>query len=441
LPGDVLIMLGLAGAALGFLRYNFHPASIFLGDSGSMFLGFTFAAISLSTVSKDTAVISVAVPLLAAGVPIFDMFLAVWRRTVRGLVGAPEQQGRIHLKDVVFAADTDHLHHRLMRRGLSQQSAAFWLYLLAVVLVALGLVSLSCRSHRLGIYLIAFVVGAYVAVRHLAQVEVWHSATAIAQGLRRPPRKVLAVILFPPLDVLLLAFSLALALLLLRGHTAAPEGMRQVWLDQLPIWVGIPFIAVALSGSYRRVWSQARVSDYVFLAMALAAGLLTGAGLTGIVETWGKRALLLQLVLYAGVAIPLLAGVRAFPRTVQDLLDWSRRRRRPPRAGGKNVLIYGAGHRSALLIREVGTQPTEEDGFGHVVGFLAEDRNLHGRFIHGYEVLGGVDALPEIAARHDVREVVIADPPEPGVRQRLIDRAGQHGITVVEWLTQVRALR
>ena len=100
-----IIAAALGGALLGFLRYNFNPASIFLGDSGALFVGFALAAIAVRGSMKSSAAIAVAAPLMALAVPILDASIAVVRRFVRG--------------DDVFRADGDHIHHRLLRMGLT----------------------------------------------------------------------------------------------------------------------------------------------------------------------------------------------------------------------------------------------------------------------------------------------------------------------------------
>ena len=110
-PGDVLLFLGLAGACLGFLRYNFHPANVFLGDTGSYFLGFTLAALSISTHSKASFMAGIGMPMLAVGVPLFDVVLAVWRRTMRRILSHASGQAAPGLDE----ADAEHLHHRLLR--------------------------------------------------------------------------------------------------------------------------------------------------------------------------------------------------------------------------------------------------------------------------------------------------------------------------------------
>lgn len=126
LPTLGVYAAALAGAVLGFLVYNFNPASIFMGDSGSLFLGY-FLAVTLLVSSKQTTTgtLPLAVPLLVLGVPVADTLLAICRRAIRG-------KG-------LFSADREHLHHGLMKRGLSHRNAVFVLYSACVVLAAAGL--------------------------------------------------------------------------------------------------------------------------------------------------------------------------------------------------------------------------------------------------------------------------------------------------------------
>lgn len=116
-PAAVLLAAGLTGSVLGFLPYNFNPAKIFMGDAGSMFLGFTLAAISVQGSLKSPAAVALAVPLLALGVPILDTLLAIIRRRRHGVP--------------VAAGDSDHLHHRLMRIGLTQRETVVVLYVIS----------------------------------------------------------------------------------------------------------------------------------------------------------------------------------------------------------------------------------------------------------------------------------------------------------------------
>jgi len=109
-----VLAAALLGACLGFLKYNFHPASIFMGDSGAMLLGFTLAVTSLLGVMKTTAAIALAVPLLIIGVPIFDTLWAIIRR--------------VRHNKPIGQADRGHIHHRLLGRGFDQRQTVLIIY-------------------------------------------------------------------------------------------------------------------------------------------------------------------------------------------------------------------------------------------------------------------------------------------------------------------------
>ena len=115
-----LVTAALAGAAMGFLKYNFNPARIFMGDTGSMFLGFVLATISVIGAVKCTATIALIVPILALGLPIMDTTFAIIRR-YRG--GVP-----------IFKPDKGHLHHRLLDLGFSQKQAVLLMYVISALL-------------------------------------------------------------------------------------------------------------------------------------------------------------------------------------------------------------------------------------------------------------------------------------------------------------------
>ncbi len=127
--GDFYVMFVtslLAGATLGFLRYNFPPARVFMGDTGSHFLGLVLAAASLLESRKGTAAITLLFPLVAMGLPIADSVLAFVRRLARGRP--------------VFRADSEHIHHRLLRLGLSPRNALFVLWYLCAYLGVMAVV-------------------------------------------------------------------------------------------------------------------------------------------------------------------------------------------------------------------------------------------------------------------------------------------------------------
>jgi len=127
-----LSMLALAGAALGFLPFNFHPAKIFMGDGGALFLGFMFASLSIEGATKSATVVAIVAPVLVLGVPIFDTAFAILRRMIN--------------KRPIMEADKGHLHHRIMAAGFGQKRAVLMLYGISGVM-GLAAVLLSDRLY------------------------------------------------------------------------------------------------------------------------------------------------------------------------------------------------------------------------------------------------------------------------------------------------------
>lgn len=119
-PEVAVLLAILAGAALGFLPHNSHPASIFMGDTGSLLIGFVLAVISIEGVIKSATTIAVAIPVLALGVPIFDTAFAILRRMVNGRP--------------IMEADKGHLHHRLLEKGFSHRQTVWILYAFSLFL-------------------------------------------------------------------------------------------------------------------------------------------------------------------------------------------------------------------------------------------------------------------------------------------------------------------
>ncbi len=164
----VLLSAALAGAVLGFLIYNFNPASIFMGDTGSLFLGFVLAATSLLGSSvKSSTTVSLLVPILALGVPIMDTLFAMIRRWLE--------------RRPLFAPDRGHIHHKLLDLGLTHRRAVITLYAVSTVL-AVGAVAVALgRSWEVGGALIAVtvvIVGFVKAARLFAGVRLRREGTA-----------------------------------------------------------------------------------------------------------------------------------------------------------------------------------------------------------------------------------------------------------------------
>ena len=152
-----LITLALAGAVLGFLRYNFNPATIFLGDCGSQFVGFMLSALALYGAQKTPTVVSVAIPLVSFGLPILETSLSVLRRFISGRP--------------VFTADREHIHHKLLDLGWSHRQVVIILYGVSAVFALLSLFLLWPTGSTLGLVLAVVGTGIWLGVQHLGYLE------------------------------------------------------------------------------------------------------------------------------------------------------------------------------------------------------------------------------------------------------------------------------
>jgi UDP-GlcNAc:undecaprenyl-phosphate/decaprenyl-phosphate GlcNAc-1-phosphate transferase len=158
--GHPLMMLfssALAGAIVGFLFYNFNPASIFMGDTGSMFLGFVLAATAIQTNQKASTAVAVLIPAIALGLPIMDTLLAIGRRAMRGRP--------------LFQADKEHIHHKLLDRGLSHRQAVLILYGFCIVLGGASLVLTYASSGQSAALLVVLALLAFAFLRSLGYVR------------------------------------------------------------------------------------------------------------------------------------------------------------------------------------------------------------------------------------------------------------------------------
>jgi UDP-GlcNAc:undecaprenyl-phosphate GlcNAc-1-phosphate transferase len=160
----------LAGALLGFLRYNFNPATIFLGDSGSLSLGFVLGCFSIVWIGHSSTLHGIAAPLIALSIPLLDVTLAIGRRLLRG--------------QHIFAADRRHIHHRLLDQGMTPKKAVLVLYAagIGVSLVALLHQSTLGNGSMSGLMLLLFCGFVLAAIRYLGYSEFALAGKMLARG-------------------------------------------------------------------------------------------------------------------------------------------------------------------------------------------------------------------------------------------------------------------
>ena len=167
-----LMTIALAGAILGFLRYNFNPATIFLGDSGSLFIGFLLSAMALAGAQKAPTIVAIAIPIVSFGLPILETVLSVIRRLISGRP--------------VFTADAEHIHHKLLQHGMTHRQVVILLYGVSACFAMLSLFLLWPTGSSLGLVLAVLGIGIWVGVQHLGYLEFGELARVAHRTLDQP---------------------------------------------------------------------------------------------------------------------------------------------------------------------------------------------------------------------------------------------------------------
>lgn len=386
---ETVFVASLVGACAAFLVYNVHPASIFLGDSGSLFIGVSLATVTLGlgsqTDGQPNVLAVIAVPALVLLIPIFDTTLVTILRLLSGR--APSTGGR------------DHASHRLVAIGLSERYAVATLWALAAVAGGIGvLVRYVGPGWSLLLGSLFLLAMALFAV-YLAQVRVYEDAGQAPAGGTFTPivvefvyRRRIAEVL---LDTCLVAIAYYAAYRLRFEGAAWGENFR-LFLQSLPIVVGVQMVGLFVTGAYRGVWRHFSLLDGFVFAKGVAAGvaaivvlLVFGYRFAGYSRT--------VFVIYALLLLALLLASRSSFRLMGEFV----RRRRP---AGERVVVYGSDDAGVAALREVLSR-TDTDV--QVVGFVDDDANRQGARVHGYPVLGGFETLVSRIEAGEVDAVVL----------------------------------
>jgi UDP-GlcNAc:undecaprenyl-phosphate GlcNAc-1-phosphate transferase len=164
-------LAAVAGASAGFLRYNFNPASIFLGDSGSLFLGFILSVLSIESSQKSAVAFAVAVPIVSLGLPVLDTAVVITRRLIR--------------RQPLFRGDRRHIHHMLLDRGMPPREVVIWLYAVCGLLGVLSMLVASPSGRTVGPVLVMLGIAVGIGIQQLKIPELRALNAHVIRGLQR----------------------------------------------------------------------------------------------------------------------------------------------------------------------------------------------------------------------------------------------------------------
>ena len=392
-----ILMATFCGAVAGFLVFNAHPASIFMGDCGSLFIGFFLAGVTM--VNNETGVdgpvgrnvVAVLfVPVLLLLIPILDTTLVTISRKLHG---RPVSQG-----------GRDHASHRLVALGMSDRGAALTLWGLAA---ASGFVAVSVRtlSWFISIYVIVlFGLALLFFAIFLGRVKVYEAVESESESRGRALLPTLANFahkrrIFEVVNDVVLIVLCYYGSFLLRFDGELPEPFLNKLVRGMPIVIAVQLIAFLAFGLYRGMWRYTSMSDLPRIMLAVVGGWV--ASMAAIVALFGVHGFSRGALIVDGVF--LFFAIASSRIAIRLLHTWFTTRR--PRPDARRVLIYGAGDGGELLVREL--QNNHELGLVPI-GFLDDDPQKHGRIIHGVPVLGAMQSLRDVAGLNGVHEVLIS---------------------------------
>ncbi|MDQ4120998.1 MAG: hypothetical protein M3209_06095 [Acidobacteriota bacterium] len=388
---ELLLLMAFIASLAGFLRYNFNPASIFMGDSGSMFVGFFLASTVLlnNNGGQSRSIFSVlAVPVLTLFVPIFDTtFVTVLRK----LWGRKASQG-----------GRDHTSHRLVALGLSERSAVLMLYGFAAMAGALAFAVRELRADQslalVGVFIVALtIVGVYLGNVHVYEEqsdEALKEKAAFAFLLDLShKRRIFEVIL----DVLLISLAYYGAYILTFGSLEHEQNW-ELFLKSLPILIVCKLFAFLFAGVYRGIWRYTSLKDLSTYTKGVAGG--SALSILVLLALYRFEYFSRTVFFFDAIILFLaLAGSRLAFRLFREFLP------APQAPNGRRVLIYGAGDGGELVLREIYNNPQLNY---KPIGFVDDDPLKKGKKIRGLRVLGGNGSIPEICRQYEVNEILLS---------------------------------
>jgi UDP-GlcNAc:undecaprenyl-phosphate GlcNAc-1-phosphate transferase len=394
---EVRYLAILLGAITGFLVYNLHPASIFMGDSGSLLIGFSLAALTLTTGHRapgtSEILTIVAGPVLVLLVPIFDTTLVTLSRWMSGRRASE--------------GGADHSSHRLVAIGLSERRAVTLLWLLGAVGGMLG-TGLHYSSPQWSVLVVASaLVATILFAAYLAGIRVYEDTdTRVTQGTLTPiivefmyKRRVAEVLL----DFCLVTICYYAAYRMRFEDAGDFQRNFDMFSRSLPVVLAAQMVSFFVAGVYRGVWRHFGLMD----TLTVARGVFYGVASSLIAILFAYRFYAYSKTIFVIYGVLLLMAVTLSRASFRLVAEFMQRQRRT----GDRVVIYGAGDAAGLVVGELQARGRDV----RILGFVDDDPRKAGNRVAGYPVLGSYSALTVLVKAASVDSVVISTrqlPPE-----------------------------
>jgi UDP-GlcNAc:undecaprenyl-phosphate/decaprenyl-phosphate GlcNAc-1-phosphate transferase len=372
-----LILMAVSGAILGFLPFNFHRARIFLGDSGSLLLGLLLAVAAVQGPSEGYVARTAVIPIIALGLPLAELFLTVGRRLLREFLvvkrdDQEQQYGFVILaRPKLFTADGDHMHHRLLNRGMRSTAAVLLFYSISAALVTVAVVG-AVERWRLGYLLIFFAAALFAGVHFFGYSDL----QPLRKGVFLP---VLGRLLSAPTPVFI-AYDLAFASVSLlltrlfygtRAYIFGGEWPLHIQLLRAGALIGAQMLGLAIGGLYRQPYSVIGYRECVIMLRSVGFSFALGVG---VFWSLGPRSELAAVVLDGYLLATFIIGLRLSFSILDHIFQHPQMRR---------VLIYGADERASGAANAMRANPELRL---IPVGFIDNEPGKRARWFRGLRV-------------------------------------------------------
>jgi len=387
----IITTIALFFACIGFLRYNFHPATIFMGDTGSLFLGFLLACLGLQIIqhsNRDLTPVSFIIVIVTLAVPIVDTSVAFFRRIRK----------RMH----PLKADKEHIHHRLMDLGLTHRQTVVIHYAIATGLGVISLAMIQIDPLYVSILVGVVIVTVFLSIDRMGYLE----EMSAKRKSDRPPIQPLSIARI--IDRAFLASGDFAAILLsfllsywFRFHsglfTVESYAPLEMYFKNptVLIFTVLWFSMFALGGLYEIPWDTSRI-DYIFTIIKIvASGTLIVFLVTLDFQNLSLEGRVTTLVYGGSVALMMIIirmAIVSFERK-HEILGYRRR----------NIIIIGMSDLARELVQEIQTR----QGLKYtIIGFV--DKLPTEKQFASYPVLGTYDIIPDVVKKHNIEEILIA---------------------------------
>ena len=417
----VFISLALAGSVLGFLVYNKPPASIFMGDSGSMFLGFTLAVLAISRQPQASNIFAVlGVPTILFLLPILDIALVTFTRLLRG--------------ESIFKGGRDHTSHRLIQFGLSERSTLIFLFSVALVSGVMAAMLESIKYWFSLILVPILIISFALVTAYLGGMKVLETSKDVNR--EKPITRIVLDLTFRRrlleifLDFALISVTYYLAILTYYGFFM-DEVRMEVVLKTLPIVLVGTYIPFFVFGVYRGVWRYIDFNDFLRFIKASIGSLVivaTSFLILNALNFYLFPAGFSPIIIFL-YALFLFLGLAATRSTFRILNIFTFQQHDKSE---ERVLIYGASDTGEMALRWILMDPQIHY---QPIGIIDNDPLMKGRQIHGVEVVGGIEELDRLIIENQICGVIIASKDRTSDIQAMIsDICRQRGC----WLRSLR---